>query len=111
MMDMVANVGKAICIADRGVSDECKTCRNARYRHDPVRREDVYVELPEGCLGLGYERSARAAIAAMREPTPEMVEACDDYLDATYNPVDRPIVPIGDIWRPMIEAALASPQP
>jgi len=50
-----------------------------------------------GDLAASYEDYARAAITAMREPTPAMVKA--GY--------ERGGSPRADIWRAMIDAALA----
>jgi len=49
-----------------------------------------------------YERQARAAIEAMREPTREMVAACDA---ACWQP-DNERLAIGPVYRAMIDAAL-----
>ena len=48
-------------------------------------------------LAATYEDYARAAIAAMREPTPAMVKAGYEMGGS----------PRADIWRAMIDAALA----
>ena len=50
----------------------------------------------------GARLAARAAIAAMREPTPEMIEA---GLDA-YEFWGRTAEHVADDWRDMIDAAL-----
>jgi hypothetical protein len=63
-------VAAAICAEENGPDYECKTCRNSRYRRNPETNEDEYVDLPEGCLGKGYERHARAALAAHRLQAP-----------------------------------------
>lgn len=48
----------------------------------------------------GYEAIARAAIAAMREPTDEMMSVTEWWGDLTGRPEHV------DVWRAMIDAAL-----
>ena len=47
---------------------ECKSCRNARCVFDPKTNEDVYIDLPEGCLGKGYEDIAQAILDLLDKP-------------------------------------------
>jgi hypothetical protein len=51
-------------------------------------------------LAATYEDYARAAIAAMREPTPAMIKAGWEKLAGGGHT-------LADIWRAMIDAALA----
>jgi hypothetical protein len=51
---------------------------------------------------------ARAAIAAMREPTAKMVDAGCDEEKVGYAPDGAPA---DDVWRVMIDAALAEDNP
>lgn len=56
---------KAICARERGPNArECKTCNGARYRYNPEIKDDEYVDLPDGCLGLGFEYLAVAGLGA-----------------------------------------------
>ena len=69
--------------------------------------------LPDGCEinWAAFYRDARAAIAAMREPTPEMVRAGDAGIDECYNTGygTQDIVPSAEtVWENMIDAALTS---
>jgi len=59
-----------------------------------------------GILCASPEQLARAAIAALREPTEAMLEA---GLEAHYDPDDWRIRELGTTWRAMIDAALVEP--
>jgi hypothetical protein len=63
-----------------------------------------YRALPE-VVKQNYRQLARAAIAAMRHPTEAMRLAIPLRLG------DLTIRDVGDIWRSMIDAALATPPP
>lgn len=64
--EQVERAAKAICAVDRGNSDECKSCRAARWQFNPETNDDEPVCLPDGCLGCGYLHLAQAALTAAR---------------------------------------------
>lgn len=79
---MIERVARAICLADRYNPDESW----------PV-----------------YEKQARAAIAAMREPTTSMSEAGCPLPDNSGAPYCYDQSVIDGAWRAMIDAALKEP--
>jgi hypothetical protein len=103
---MVERVARAICQRENS-SGDCKACRAARYRYNPETKDEEYIELQVGCLGLGYKYLADVAIQAMREPTDEMcevgfAEACKH--DSGDSAPALEIAPA--TFRAMIDAAL-----
>jgi hypothetical protein len=63
----INRVAKAICARETGYSggpNVCGNCREARY--DP--EYGTPVDVPEGCLGLGYTYLAEVALTAAASP-------------------------------------------
>ena len=100
MTEMVERVARAICwrslkqhVNDDGVVDHtgCPSGLMCAERRKCLENPDL--------LRLStYWASARAVIAAMREPTEAMVEACDGMIEDAASPYDH--------WQRMIVAAL-----
>jgi len=67
-------------------------------REAQERRGAGYVAAAE----IDWEVSVRAVLEAMREPTPEMIEAGGEVMRSRYGCDFR----VSPIWRAMIEAAL-----
>lgn len=92
-MTMVERVARAICIA-AGHDPDGPTC-------DIFVPGDPYAHLP----WAGFRRQARAAIEALRTPTPEMVEAGDLAMVGLKSAKpEYSTFPLG--WQAAIDAAL-----
>ena len=98
MSEIVKIVAKALC---------CRHgCEAAGATYDPIRGS---VSI---CQAHTYQDDARAAIAAMREPTELSLRAAGEaFLDATiaHEAGDKPNTPFVRFWRAMIDAALSYP--
>lgn len=70
----------------------------ALARHDNPKYENWWP---------GYERRARTAIAAMREPTETMVEGGAGIISNQDMAADRPLPTLSNAYRAMIETALS----
>lgn len=80
--------------------------------------DETMVERVARAIGKTYSRQAqtfdgwlphaRAAIAAMREPTEGMIKAARDPRTANGSPVSKGV---HDTWQAMIDAALAEKEP
>jgi len=81
--------------------------RVARAIYDNLPNENYAEPLPsEGEFSPAIIECARAAIAAMREPTDKMLDACDDFdIYWGYRADGRP-GGLDDCWRAMVGAAL-----
>ena len=98
-MDMIEKVARALCVA-AGHDPDGPTC-------DVYSPSDPHIGEP----WAGYRREARAAIAAMREPTPAMLKAGSGAMlgraaDATLG--WQGALNVG--WQAMVDEALA-PKP
>lgn len=100
MTDMVERVAKAIYEREGYVyCDDAGMFQPVAW--DKLDSDDCQVSRD------GYRRMARAAIAAMREPTEEMLEAF--HRDAHFEPengVQIKCTTVDDAYRAMIDAAL-----
>jgi hypothetical protein len=76
----ITRVAKAICARETGYSggpNVCGKCREARY--DP--EYGTPVDVPEGCLGLGYTYLAQVALtAAASPPQPDALKLAETAL-------------------------------
>ena len=102
MTTMVERVARGICSAVAGNPDDVLTLPGTEtIRSDgglPVSRATVIETVRWRC----HVVEARAAIAAMREPTDEMLEAGTDEATSGF---------VSPVWRAMIDAALAEGKP
>lgn len=100
-MDMVEKV--AMALAPMIAESSAYWCEGRKW---------MDCSLGEKCECRGYAfAGARAAIAAMREPTEAMVAAGDKGIDECYSTVygEQDITPSAEIvWGNMIDAALTS---
>lgn len=90
-MDMVERVARALCSADGRDPDELH-CGSLIWE----AHSEGFLEFPD------YEAMAHAAIGAMREPTPEMIEAGLSCPIVNYDGNDPK-----QVWEAMIAAALS----
>ena len=93
MSEMVDRVARALCKAD---------ALTLAWGDNRDARVDAYVKSE----WMGWLDHARAAIAAMREPTAAMTHRAFRYADAVIRRAD-----IEDAWRHMIDAAQLADSP
>ncbi len=95
MSEMVERVAREMFNDAEGNSDQ--------WGWDQHPPRDWDVDKIEDCEREAYRRQARTAIAAMREPTSEMIQAGGNAMLRTTRPLNNSI----DAWQAMIDAALA----
>lgn len=91
MSEMIELVARAIALADE---------QNGGAPWDYLMSQGKRV------TGPIYDR-ARAAIEAMREPTADMIDAWENYLEIHRSPEKETDTSVKAVWRTMIDAALS----
>lgn len=105
--EMVERVARAICIGRNTKPDQIYPERDNRFGDGGITPNRV-VHTPAHPMWWFYVGDAKAAIAAMREPTEKMVEIAELLDDPGSSLFGDPshAYPHDDAWRVMVDEAL-----